>query len=399
MATTTTATATYVGNVTFIDATSFCINNNTLYVSVPKYDETTTSRYGIIATYDLAKLDASNTPQLINPNLITIPYTPIATCISSDNILYISTVTYDDDFMPTGIIYKYNVTTGVFNSFITGLSQPLYIAINGYYLYVSDWSYNYNTNIRTFNEGIIHMYDTNNGAEINQISTTLLAPGGTTLLAPGGIAISDNILYVSLRRMNNSDDTSTVTIATYDATNLNPINNSLISLNTGYFNGGVVIAISDDGNFLYVVNPSTNTIGIYNANNGTVINNSLITLGSVSGIIYTDAYLYILNTNDFNESYKLYIYNVTIAEQVPDDTTTSHTGAYSVNWSGTDDSTDKIVTGSYTGSVTATANTAYTDAHLSAATDAFEDCLDHITLYVLPYYSNVSYTFNHITTS
>ena len=96
--------------------------------------------------------------------------------------------------------------------------------------------------------------------------------------------------------------------------------------------------------------------------------------------------------------YKLYTYKVAVVGQVPD-TNTSHTGAYSVNWSGTDDSTGKIVTGSYTGSVTASANTAYTDAHLSAATDAFDECLDHIFLYVLPYYSNVSYTFNHITTS
>lgn len=140
-----------------------------------------------------------------------------------------------------------------------------------------------------------------------------------------------------------------------------------------------------------------------------IIPSSVMTIGNNSfelcsnlQYVYTDSTtstVYTSGTNSTNV-YSSFFGGPSITVTISDiSSSDSHSGSYKLSWSGIDKTTGKIVTGSYTGSVTASANTVYTDAHLSAAIYAFEDCLDHITVYVLPYYSNVNYTFNHITTS
>ena len=128
------------------------------------------------------------------------------------------------------------------------------------------------------------------------------------------------------------------------------------------------------------------------------IGNNSFELCSKLQYVYTDSTtstVYTSGTNSTNTNvYSSFFGGPSITVTISD----SHSGSYTLSWSGIDKTTGKKVTGSYTGSVTASANTVYTDAHLSAAIYAFEDCLDHINVYVLPYYNNVQYNFNHTTT-
>lgn len=136
-----------------------------------------------------------------------------------------------------------------------------------------------------------------------------------------------------------------------------------------------------------------------------IIPSSVMTIGNNSfelcsklQYVYTDSTtstVYTSGTNSTNPNvYSSFFGGPSITVILSPD---SHSGSYTLSWSGIDKTTGTIVTGSYTGSVTATANTAYTDAHLSAAIYAFEDCLDYITVYVLSHHNNVQYNFYHTT--
>ncbi|MDQ2867043.1 MAG: hypothetical protein M3R59_01315 [Verrucomicrobiota bacterium] len=131
------------------------------------------------------------------------------------------------------------------STFITGLNNPVGIAIDNGRLYVG-----------TFNDNTIAVYDANTGAPINTSFITGLTGG------PGGILIYDGSLFVTNPLSN--------TVGKYDAATGAVVNASFITgLNSPQ-------GIAEAGGNLYVMNVGSNSIGRYDSITGANLSGSLI---------------------------------------------------------------------------------------------------------------------------
>jgi hypothetical protein len=141
-------------------------------------------------------------------------------------------------------IAEYDATTGatINSSFVSGLTDPRYIAISGGNLWVTTARFG----------GTIGEYDATTGAAIN---ASLISVQG-----PQGIVVSGNNLWVA----NNVNY-----IGEYNSSTGAPINASLVS---GLdFPTGLALSNGD----LYVFNHNTSILGKYDATTGAAINPSL----------------------------------------------------------------------------------------------------------------------------
>jgi hypothetical protein len=148
------------------------------------------SQVGIVSEY-------STKGELINANFITGLSDPVQIAVS-DNALF---VTNNEG----GTVGKYDATTGgaINAGFITGLYVPWALAVSGSSLFVGDYS------PHTENNYIIGKYDAVTGATIN--ASFITGPS-----FPTQIAILGNKLFVSTATPENGRDVYTV--AKYDAT-------------------------------------------------------------------------------------------------------------------------------------------------------------------------------------
>jgi len=184
---------------------------------------------------------------------------------------------------------EYNATTGaaINANFISGLNEPVALAVSGNTLFVADI---------VGAAGTIGAYNANTGAVINANFISGLDPGGiavsgntlfvssvagtvgeynattgaainanfiTGLSEPGGLAVSGNGLFVA--------SFSAKTVGKYDATTGAAINANFI---TG-LNSPIGLAVS--GNTLFVANSQSSAVSAYNATTGAVINANFVT--------------------------------------------------------------------------------------------------------------------------
>ena len=137
----------------------------------------------------------------------------------------------------------------------------------------------------------ISLFDTNGVAINARFITTSDANFGGVF----SMAINANTLYAviaSLPPPNTPTSQSSPKISVYNATTGDLIKDSLVSGLTG----PNAIVISDDGNYLYVVNNDATTVGMYNTSDGTVVNNNLLGgLNYAGGIAIDGDYLYVAN--------------------------------------------------------------------------------------------------------
>jgi phosphodiesterase/alkaline phosphatase D-like protein len=198
---------------------------------------------------------------------------PVAIAISG-NTLFVSNYDYAKDYGNAGsdTVNTYNATTGaqLQSGFVTGLNEPLSLAVSGNTLFV--------TNLGT---SAVNAYDTTTGAAI---------PGKfiTGLPGPTGLSTLNGILYV--------------TDAAGDTAEYNTNNGTVTLINANFFNGlsgsGFVIS----GNDLFALNYWDGSVVQYNATTGALINAKFITgLQNPTGITISGNNLYVANYASLGE--------------------------------------------------------------------------------------------------
>jgi hypothetical protein len=196
----------------------------------------------------------------INANFITGLNEPVAIAVSG-NDLFVANIVGGT----AGVVSEYNAATGtpINASFVAGLSDPSGLALSGNSLFVGSSS------------GTIGLYSAITGAAIN-------ASFITGLSQPIGLAVSGNALFVANYR--------TQTVGKYNAMTGAAINASFI---TG-LNSPIALAVS--GNNLLVANSQSGTVGEYNAITGVTINANFITgLAAPVGIALLGNSLFVAN--------------------------------------------------------------------------------------------------------
>jgi PKD domain len=183
----------------------------------------------------------TTTGAAINANFITGLNEPVAIAVSG-NDLFVANIIGGT----AGVVSEYNAVTGtpINASFVAGLADPSGLALSGNNLFVGSSS------------GTIGVYDATTGAAIN-------ASFITGLSQPIGLAVSDNTIFVA--------NFGNQTIGKYNAMTGVAINASFI---TG-LNSPIALAVS--GNNLLVANSENGTVGEYDATTGAVINVNFIT--------------------------------------------------------------------------------------------------------------------------
>jgi len=155
--------------------------------------------------------------------------------------------------------------TVIDDSFISGFSHPIGIAVSGGYLLVS-----------SITEGSVQRFDLRDGSTP---STAFV----TGLSSPYGITVADGKLFAA--------NYSGSTIGEYDAATGATLKAAFVSGLTQHPEGMVVA----NGN-LYVTNFGGNTIGEYNATTGAAIHATLISgLNGPVGLAAANGYLYVTN--------------------------------------------------------------------------------------------------------
>jgi WD40 repeat protein len=149
-------------------------------------------------------------------------------------------------------VSTYNATTGaaINSNFITGIVEPIGLALFGNTLFVAD-----------FGTGTVGTYDATTGASINRNFITGLF---NTL----GLAVLGNTLFVT--------DFGVGTVSTYNASTGAAINPNFITgltLPAGLALSGNTLFVCG---YLFVTNFFGGTVGSYNANTGATINPSFI---------------------------------------------------------------------------------------------------------------------------
>ena len=196
---------------------------------------------------------------VVNASLVSGLSQPVGIAVSGSNI-YVT-----EKF--NGTIGSYNTTSGavVNANLVSGLNNPFGIAVSG-------------SNIYVVNEqnGTIGAYTTS-GAVVN----ARLVSG---LNNPSGIAVSGSNIYVVNGRNGTSSEV---------------VNASLVS---GLNNPS---GIADSGSNIYATNSGNGTIGVYNTTNGAVVNASLVSgLNNPSGIAVSGSNIYV--TELFNGTIGVY---------------------------------------------------------------------------------------------
>jgi PKD domain len=183
----------------------------------------------------------TTTGAAINANFITGLNEPVAIAVSG-NDLFVANIIGGT----AGVVSEYNAATGtpINASFVAGLSDPSGLALSGNNLFVGSSS------------GTIGVYKATTGATVN-------ASFITGLSQPIGLAVSDKALFVA--------NFGTKTIGKYNAITGAAIDASFI---TG-LNSPIALAVS--GNNLLVANSENGTVGEYDATTGAVINANFIT--------------------------------------------------------------------------------------------------------------------------
>ena len=156
---------------------------------------------------------------------------------------------------------EYTMSGAVVNaSLISGLSDPIGIAVSGSDLFVVNY---YNNTIGKY---------TTSGAVVN-------ATFVSGLNGPYGIAVDGSNLFVT--------NTGNGTIGEYNATTGAVVNASLVS---GF--GGGLDGIAVSGSHLFVLNGSNNTIGEYTTS-GAVVNDSLVSVNAPLGLVVYGSNLFV----------------------------------------------------------------------------------------------------------
>ena len=220
---------------------------------------------GTVGEYNL-----DGTP--INASLITGLNQPLGIAVAGNN-LYVITL----DGGTIGTVREYNATTGaVINpSLLTQSQDPYVLALSGNNLYVVS------PGASGIGSGLVGVYDATTGAAIH-------APLLTGLIYPVGVAISGNNLYLP-QQLNGTFGQ----ISIYDATTGAAVSNPLIS---GLLHAPEGLLVS--GNMLYEANAGNGTIGLYNATTGATINGSFISgLDSPSQLALYGNELFVSNVN------------------------------------------------------------------------------------------------------
>jgi hypothetical protein len=198
------------------------------------------SQIGIVSEY-------STKGELINADFITGLSDPVQIAVSGNALFVTNNL--------GGTVGKYDATTGgaINAGFITGLVVPYALAVSGNSLFVASY-------FHTGNDYIIGKYDAITGAAINASFITVLS-------FPTQIAVLGNKLFVSTETPENG--TAVYTVGKYDA-------NTGALIKAKFIKGLNLLAGKGNTNTLFGLD-DRNTVVEYDATTGTAINPSFIT--------------------------------------------------------------------------------------------------------------------------
>ena len=188
--------------------------------------------------------------------------------------------------LDVGGVSEYDPNTGVLinATFITGLNDPVFLALLGNNLFVAD-----------FNNNTVGKYDATSGHPINSsFITGMNPPEGLAVTGPSAFSPSP-LLFVAVANSFNGQISGQ--ISKYNADTGAIINSQFIFIN-GEPTGLAVMGPSPffPSGFLFVANFTTGTVGKYDATSGAPINASFITgLKGPTGLVLQGRHLLVAN--------------------------------------------------------------------------------------------------------
>jgi len=319
-------TSSFIPNSSLNNPSSIAIGNNGNYL----YVSNNVSNNGSVAKFD------ANTGNEISANFISIN-SPGAISVYNNNLFVC--------YLPSN---SYNQSIGQYN--VSGTTPRPISNINNVPSTITS------SIAATDISGVLHLYCASFDSHgVVSVDYTLIQQPIVNnsfiqnLYNLNLVAAYKNYLYLPNTILNTNTNTNTNIVSKYNASTGMEISGNFINLRSSF---PLAIAISNDGNYLYI--GIENTIRVYDANTGNEISGKIINIsnGTVIGIAISNKYLYALvefiqNDNKTETiSYSVNKYNVYSQSQTV-------SGLYKITSVGVDRETGLNVTSNATYSATA----------------------------------------------